>query len=90
MIKVVVYNGTRKCSQIAAVTKPKRKPPMPRLEPGCAEPAFAIDDPHTLGIATHLIEMVRAAGLPKCRSVPRECADAESIRTLWPCNDDTQ
>ena len=37
-------------------------------QPGCAEIAFAIDDPHQkLGIATHLIshliEIARAAGL---------------------------
>ncbi len=32
--------------------------------PGCAEVAFAIDDPHQkLGIATHLIRIARAAGL---------------------------
>jgi GNAT superfamily N-acetyltransferase len=32
--------------------------------PGCAEVAFAIDDPHQrLGIATHLIKIARAAGL---------------------------
>ena len=65
--------------------------------PGCAEVAFAIDDPHQkLGIATHLInhliKIARAAGLEavRRRGAAGKCADAQGIRTLRPCHDDPQ
>jgi GNAT superfamily N-acetyltransferase len=66
-----------------------------RAAPGCAEVAFAIDDPHQkLGIATHLIrhliEIARANGLEefiaevlsdKACSLPR-CQDVTKILTI--------
>ena len=66
-------------------------------QPGHAEVAFAIDDPHQkLGIATHLINhLIRIARRRGTRGVrgrgaAREYAHAEGLRTLWPCYDDAQ
>ena len=62
------HGGAGGCAQRRRTTGDRGRREVCRLVPGCAEVAFAIDDPHQkLGIATHLIrhliEIARANGL---------------------------